>query len=58
MSRFDIYKSVNDCAVYDYDKVASFNIEEEAVSYCEEHNWEMEKDGIWYDLIISDSLEE
>ena len=42
MPRFDIYKSINDCAVYDYDKVASFNTEEEAVSYCEERNWEME----------------
>lgn len=58
MSRFDIYKSINDCAVYDYDKIASFNTEEEAVSYCEVRNWEIEKDGIWYDLIISDSLEE
>lgn len=59
MPRFDIYKSINDCAVYDYDKVASFNTEEEAVAFCEDRNWETkDANGIWYDLIISDSLEE
>lgn len=36
--RFDVFKSVNDCTIYDYDKVASFNTEEEAVAYCEERN--------------------
>lgn len=56
--RFDVFKSVNDCTIYDYDKVASFNTEEEAVAYCEERNWETkDENGIWYDLVISDSLE-
>ena len=55
--KYLVYKDnmQNDWFVKEYDIVAEFDTEAEAVDYCEEHNWEYKDDNnVWWDLNIWD----
>ena len=49
--RFVVYRTMYDTTR----ELTSFLSEEEAVAFCEAHNWEYLYDGIWWDLFYEEA---